>query len=141
MSPEKDETIPISLIQSSDSERRKSFRVSIHWELSFTMGGAVFSTRTSNLSSGGFYFLSAALLVPGTVISCLLKVPTHRSQAVLWLSCTARVVRVQPANDRSLYGAGCEIEDYWFPHIRAKSRLDSRSSISTECSGETGASH
>jgi hypothetical protein len=72
-----------------------------------------FVTTTQNLSSGGFYCFSPVPLRSGHLGSCVLEVPTHRSQASLLLHCTVRVLRVEPSDQEGVCGVGCQIENYW----------------------------
>lgn len=98
-------------------ERRKQIRSRVHWTVCF-WGGPLTSpveTITQDLSCQGFYCLSRVPFVPGELVACRIKVPTHhpeRYEHHLLLECTVRVVRIEPANEEGFFGMGCQIEDY-----------------------------
>jgi len=76
-------------------------------------------TVTEDLSSDGFYCLSKFRPAPGDLVACTLEVPVHspnRTQHMVPLDCRVRVVRVEGPNADGLFGLGCRIEDYRFPH-------------------------
>lgn len=71
-------------------------------------------TTTHNLSSSGFYCLSATPLLPGEHLVCVLTVPAYdpRSQErTITLECRALVMRAEATTD-GLFGIACRIEDY-----------------------------
>jgi PilZ domain len=97
-------------------ERRKRPRTSVHWPVRLLKEGAVsgIHTTTHNLSSSGFYCLSATPLLPGESLLCILTVPAYdpRSQErTITLECRALVMRAEATPD-GLFGIACRIEDY-----------------------------
>lgn len=102
------------------SERRKRTRTRVHWQVLLfrsQLGDAITSV-TVDLSSSGFYCITAVPFVPGEALTCALKVPSHDPNGKhleLNLECRVRVIRVQPeAADSSSFGVACCIEDYRF---------------------------
>lgn len=100
-------------------ERRKRVRMQLHWPVCFSgiHAAGTIETKTRDLSSDGFYCLSKTPLVPGTLISCTLKVPAHDpfgDERMLPLECKIRVIRVEPKDEDGNFGIGCHIEDYHF---------------------------
>ena len=97
-------------------ERRKRPRTSVHWPVRLLKEGAAsgIHTITHNLSSSGFYCLSATPLLPGEALLCILTVPAYdpRSQErTMTLECRALVMRAEATAD-GLFGIACRIEDY-----------------------------
>jgi len=83
------------------------------------MAGAI-ATITQDLSSTGFYCLSAVALQPGEVLKCALKVPFHDPNGKHLdrnLECSARVTRVEPQENANHFGIACHIEDYRFSEL------------------------
>lgn len=103
----------------SRPERRKRARSQVHWPVCFfgVDSGATVETVTENLSSSGFQCFSPVPLVAGDQMICVLRMPSHQSPhngRAASLECKVRVVRVEPATERRLYGVACRIEDYRF---------------------------
>jgi hypothetical protein len=97
-------------------ERRRRARTLVHWRvLLFPEGGSDgIETVTQNLSSTGFYCLSATPFSPGESLFCSIIVPAHDSKSEvhsLALECTVQVMRAESASN-GLYGIACQIEDY-----------------------------
>jgi hypothetical protein len=97
-------------------ERRKRTRIGVHWPLILTRDHAAESieTVTEDLSSDGFYCFSPKPLLPGEVIFCTLKAPTHDPKAdrhTIVLECKAVALRAEATVD-GLFGIACRIEDY-----------------------------
>jgi hypothetical protein len=97
-------------------ERRKRPRTSVHWAVRLLKEGAVsgIHTTTHNLSSSGFYCLSATPLLPGDSLICILTVPAYdptSQQRTMRLECRAFVMRAEATAD-GLFGIACRIEDY-----------------------------
>jgi hypothetical protein len=97
-------------------ERRKRPRTSVHWPVRLLKEGAVsgIHTTTHNLSSSGFYCLSATPLLPGESLICIVTVPAYdpRSQErTMRLECRALVIRTEATAD-GMFGIACRIEDY-----------------------------
>jgi len=101
-------------------ERRSRTRSKVHWPLSFLKGSVEcsFVTTTQNLSSGGFYCFSPFPLRPGEIEFCILEVPALWNSTTLTLECRAKVIRIELPNEAGVFGVGCEIQDYRFPHVR-----------------------
>jgi hypothetical protein len=106
--------------ESADSafmpERRKRPRTNVHWPVRLLKNGAVsgIHATTHNLSSSGFYCLSATPLLPGEPLICILTAPAHdpRSQErTITLECRVSVMRTEATAD-GLFGIACRIEDY-----------------------------
>jgi hypothetical protein len=100
------------------SERRKNGRVRLTctvalWDPS---EGTVIQTQTENISSEGFYCLSAEPFSPGTRLEAILEIPYRlragkRSER-LALQCNVHVIRVDSKGPRPLFGVACQIDDY-----------------------------
>jgi hypothetical protein len=88
----------------------------VRWPLLFRDApAAVVDTVTENLSSDGFYCLTAVPFVPGDIRFCTLTAPAcdpEDSRGMILVECRVRVVRVQALSERGLFGMGCRIEDY-----------------------------
>jgi hypothetical protein len=97
-------------------ERRRRTRVLVRWPLLFRDApGTVVDTVTENLSSDGFYCLTAVPFVPGEIRVCTLSAPAgHPDDGTgsILVECRVRVLRVQALSDCGLFGMGCRIEDY-----------------------------
>ena len=106
------------------SERRKRTRIRVHWPVLLfraQVGEAITST-TLDLSSSGFYCVTAVPLTPGDALACTLKVPFHDPNGKHLdriLECTVRVVRVEPKHTDSSFGVACHIEDYHFADFKS----------------------
>jgi PilZ domain len=105
------------------SERRKRPRTRVHWQVLLfrnQVAEAITST-TVDLSSSGFYCIAAVPFVPGEVLICALKIPSHDPNGKHLernLECKVRVIRVQSeAADNSSFGVACLIEDYRFTDL------------------------
>ena len=105
------------------SERRKRTRTRVHWQVLLFRSNAAeaITSTTLNLSSGGFYCITAVPFVPGEALTCELKVPSHDPNGKHLernLECRVKVVRVQPeAADNGRFGVACRIEDYHFAEL------------------------
>lgn len=100
-------------------DRRKRVRAQVHWALSFSLSGTaeIVRTVTQDLSSDGFYCVANARFVPGEIMDCTLRLPTHHQRDVsgaLLVLCKVRVIRVEVMAEGNLYGVGCQIADYRF---------------------------
>jgi hypothetical protein len=100
-------------------EQRKRIRVHVHWPVTFSRSrlSEAVETTTQNLSSEGFYCFARTAFVPGELMACTLRVPSHQPhspESVLLWECRVRIVRVDPANESGFYGIGCRVEDYQF---------------------------
>ena len=103
-------------------ERRKRTRSHVHWPVCFfgVEAGDTIETVTENLSSSGFQCFSPVPLIPGDIMICRLRVPSHQTLnkgRTSSLECKVRVVWVEQATDRQSYGVACHIEDYRFTEI------------------------
>jgi hypothetical protein len=99
------------------SERRKRPRIQVHWPVLLFRNhaaDAVVST-TLNLTSIGFYCLSAVPFAPGETLMCTLKVPVHDPSGKHFdrnLECRVRVLRVDTQSSEGKFGLACQIDDY-----------------------------
>jgi len=103
-------------------DRRRRQRAAVHWSVQFHRPDAtdLLATETQDLSSDGFYCRSSAVFTPGELVDCTLRVPAHRPRAsgeMLLVKCRVRIVRIDDADSRGLYGIGCRIEDFRFPSV------------------------
>jgi hypothetical protein len=101
------------------SERRKRPRSQVHWPVCFFGGelNRIIETLTENLSSTGFRCFSPVPLIAGSLMICVIGVPSRQSfnnGRGGALECKVRVVRVEPAEEPQSYSVACEIEDYRF---------------------------
>jgi len=108
-------------------ERRKRTRSHVHWTICFfgVDSGDAVETVTENLSSAGFQCFTPVPLTAGSVMTCVLRVPSHHPAyrgRTASLECKVRVVRVEPAEERRSYKVACQIEDYRF--IESNSLFD-----------------
>ncbi len=99
-------------------DRRRSRRVPLHWTLYLSCNGAghPVRTRTTNISSDGFYCVVDRPVRPGDEFPCDILMPTHASQDpedVVRLRCRAQAVRVESLGDGAGFGLACRIEDYY----------------------------
>jgi len=99
-------------------EQRNRTRLQLHWPVTFCVPrlSDPVETTTQNLSSDGFYCFARIAFVPGELLICTIRVPSHQrnsSQNVLLLGCRVRIVRVEATQETGFYGMGCQIEDYW----------------------------
>jgi hypothetical protein len=90
--------------------------VLVRWPLLFRDApGAAVDTMTENLSSDGFYCVTAVPFVPGDIRFCTLTAPAchpEDSSGMILVQCRVRVVRVQALSESGQFGMGCRIEDY-----------------------------
>lgn len=100
-------------------EQRKSARLPLQWAVYVARAGAPrpLRSKTSNLSSRGFYCVLPERLTVGERVECDLILPEdhEESEGALFLRCQARVVRVVDGADaceNDGYGLACHIEDY-----------------------------
>lgn len=99
------------------SERRKWVRTKVHWPVCFDDNAGTVECTTRDLSSGGFYCFSTTAFLPGERRTCILHVPAHDPGAddrIVTLTCTVRVMRVEPTTVSGVWGIACRIEDYCF---------------------------
>ena len=100
-------------------ERRRRARTRVHWQVLLFRNQAAeaIASTTQDLSSSGFFCITAIPLIPGEVLTCALKVPAHDPNGKHLernLECKVRVVRVAPQQQESAFGIACHIEDYRF---------------------------
>lgn len=100
-------------------ERRKRVRIKVRWPVWFSKEGLTEAVEmvTSDLSSGGFYFLTKEPFESGEFRECTLGMPANQPWGVdhfLLVECKVQVVRVQPLGRDGLSGVGCRIQDYRF---------------------------
>jgi hypothetical protein len=72
-------------------------------------------TQIRDISRDGFYCLLDQPTGLGERVKCDIVVPTHSSldpDDVVYLRCTAVVVRVENLGDGARFGLACRIEDY-----------------------------
>ena len=102
------------------SERRRRPRVPVYWNIYLTREEPhrPLQSRTTNLSSDGFYCFVSAPFAVGETIVCDIAIPSHVTTG-LSLHCRATVLRVESAGDESVYGIACRIEDYSVVRRRA----------------------
>jgi hypothetical protein len=99
-------------------ERRRRVRSPLHLPVFFFASESreAVETTTQNLSSSGFYCLSAVAFAVNDLAFCYIKIPIYqpnRTERTWTLKCRLRVVHVQFLGEDG-YGVGCEIEDYCF---------------------------
>lgn len=126
-------------------EQRNRTRVQVHWPVTFSGSSLsdVVETTTQNLSSEGFYCFAPTAFVPGELVICTFRVPSHQPhdpESVLLLECQVRIVRVEPAADGDFYGIGCQIRDFKFlkggrriPGIGGAADPPSKSAVTSRC--------
>jgi hypothetical protein len=95
------------------AERRRRPRVAVFWPLylSRERSHCPLQSRTTNLSSEGFYCLVSIPFTVGEKILCDILIPSHVASA-LSLHCRATILRVETAGVESSYGIACRIEEY-----------------------------
>jgi hypothetical protein len=104
-------------------ERRRRARNHLHWSVLLFrshVADAV-ETLTRDLSSSGFYCVTATAFTPGERLVCTLKIPTYDPNGKhleRTLECKVRVMRVEPQNGDGTFGMACQIEDYHFNQLR-----------------------
>src|SRR5207245_10069527 len=95
-------------------ERRKRKRVALHWPVRLLrLGTPLGESRTENLSSEGFYWITQEPFKLGERLQCEIVIPGERfgsSESSIRLQCHVTVRRVE--NLRRGFGLGCHIEDY-----------------------------
>jgi hypothetical protein len=104
------------------SERRTRVRAALEWVVHVSRAGGtrLVSGKTSNVSSQGFYCLVQEPLQSGERLECTLVVPIPKSgkpNAVLWLKCQARLLRVDPGVGDRAFGIAFLIEEYCVMHL------------------------
>jgi hypothetical protein len=104
-----------------EPNRRRRVRTVVHWKIRLLRSGAFepVESVTQNLSSDGFYCLSATAFRRDEVLTCFILIPEHnpeRAGRIVSLQCTVRVLRVDDlvVNGRHC-GIACRIENYHFP--------------------------
>jgi hypothetical protein len=110
------------------TERRRSYRASLHWTVYLACDGLTHPvcTRTRDISRDGFYCLLNHQVRLGDRIECDLVVPTHNPRCpgdVAYLRCRALIVRVERTGNGAGFGLGCRIEDYYVIRSREESQV------------------
>jgi hypothetical protein len=78
------------------------------------------SGKTSNVSSQGFYCLVQEPFESGERVECTLVIPIPKSgkpDAVIWLKCQARLLRVESVAGDKAFGIAFLIEEYCLVHL------------------------
>jgi hypothetical protein len=78
------------------------------------------SCKTRNVSSQGFYCLVQEPLESGELVECMVVIPIPKSgdpDAVLWLKCQARLLRVEVVAADKAFGMAFLIEEYCVMHL------------------------
>jgi hypothetical protein len=78
------------------------------------------SCKTRNVSSQGFYCLVQEPLESGELVECTVVIPIPKSgdpDAVLWLKCQARLLRVEVVAADKAFGIAFLIEEYRVMHL------------------------
>jgi hypothetical protein len=78
------------------------------------------SGKTKNVSNHGFYCLVQEPLESGERVECTMVIPIPKSgepDAVLWLKCQARPLRVEAVAAGTAFGIAFLIEEYCVIHI------------------------
>jgi hypothetical protein len=104
------------------SERRIRPRASLKWVVHVARAGGLrpVSGKTSNVSSHGFYCLVQEPLESGQRVECTLVIPIPKSgkpDAVVWLKCQARLLRVDAVAGDNPFGVAFLIEEYCVVHF------------------------
>lgn len=100
-------------------ERRRRARSRVNWPVLLFRnleGGDTVETITRDLSSSGFYCLSAKPFAVGEQLLCALQVPADNGESRL--ECRVRVVRVEENVLDGQYGIACRTQDYRFANAR-----------------------
>jgi|YNPBryBLVA2012_1023415.scaffolds.fasta_scaffold00036_53 hypothetical protein len=97
-------------------EQRTRRRMSLRWPLRLTRDGQerFVPAVTENLSSKGFYCLTAEPFALGEALTCRIEFPlnhTARPRRIVLL-CRAEVLRVEPGSAAGTFGVACRIRDY-----------------------------
>jgi PilZ domain len=96
------------------SDRRKHKRVALHWpvRISRKPGTRLINSTMQNLSSEGFYCITAEPFTIGERLQCAIVLPVEivASGTTVGLQCHLTVRRVE--NLQEGFGLGCQIEDY-----------------------------
>jgi hypothetical protein len=117
-----------SMMQTSE-ERRRRPRLSLGLPLVLRRPGTetVVEARTENVSSEGFYCLTADEFSPDELLDCEISLPGDQVSSVpedgLRLSCQVRVVRVVPIGMQQGFGVACHVEDYTMSRSAIESPL------------------
>jgi len=78
------------------------------------------SGKTSNVSSHGFYCVVQEPFESGERVECTLVIPIPKSgkpNAVLWLKCQVRLLRVEVGVGDRAFGIAFLIEEYCVMHL------------------------
>jgi hypothetical protein len=107
------------------SERRRRPRIRVHWPVLLFRNDAAqaVASTTLDLSSSGFFCLTATPFIPGEQLICALKVPFHDPKGKHLdrnLECMVRVVRVEARGEGGGFGVACRIEDYHIANLIAR---------------------
>jgi hypothetical protein len=105
------------------SERRIRPRAALQWVVHLSRAGGMnpVSCKTKNVSSQGFYCLVQEPLESGELVECTVVIPTPKSgkpDAVLWLKCHARLLRVEAVAAGKAFGIAFLIEEYCVVHLK-----------------------
>jgi hypothetical protein len=103
-------------------ERRIRPRAPLRWVVHVSRAGGLrpVSGKTSNVSSQGFYCLVQEPLECGQRVECTLVIPIPKSgepDAVVWLKCQARLLRVEAVAGDNPFGIAFLIEEYCVVHL------------------------
>lgn len=86
----------------------------------FQLGARAVATRTTNISSEGFYCVVSEPFRVGDVVRCILEVPsfnpTNASETMV-LDCRVKIIRVETLT-QSGFGIACVFQQY---NVRSKS--------------------
>src|SRR5580658_6568360 len=104
------------------SERRSRPRAALQWVVHVSRAGGMHtvSGKTRNVSSQGFYCLIQEPLESGERVECTVVIPIPKSgrpDAVLWLKCRARLLRVEAVAADKAFGIAFLIEEYSLVHL------------------------
>jgi hypothetical protein len=104
------------------SERRTRPRAALQWVVHVSRAGGMrrVSGKTSNVSSQGFYCLFQEPLESGERVECTLVIPIPKAgkpDAVFWLKCQARLLRVEAGAVDKAFGIAFLIEEYCVVHF------------------------
>jgi hypothetical protein len=104
------------------SERRVRPRAPLKWMVHVSRAGGLrpVSAKTSNVSSQGFYCLVQEPMESGQRVECTLVIPIPKSgkpDAVVWLKCQARLLRVEAVAGDNPFGIAFLIEEYYLVNL------------------------
>ncbi len=120
---QKSQTQPlVNGISPRKAERRTRQRAALQWVVYVARAGGKHrvNSRTSNVSSQGFYCLVQEPFEPGERVECTMVIPVPKSsnpEDVLWLRCQAKVLRVDVMTPNTTCGIAFQIEEYSVVHV------------------------